>query len=95
MIERHVSFSVRPGRTTDFEQFFNEQYRPPCLAMPGLVECLLLRESTESTHYQIVFRWDTAESAAAWRTSAVHEALQPALEALHEGMSIVAYERVA
>ena len=95
MIERHVSFKVRPDRTADFERFFSEDYRPPCLEMPGLIECLLLRESAEPTSYQMVFRWRAADDAAEWRTSAVHQALQPALEALHEGMSIVAYEQVA
>jgi heme-degrading monooxygenase HmoA len=95
MIERHVSFKVRPDRTADFERFFSDQYRPPCLAMAGLIECVLLRESAESTHYQMVFRWRGADDAAAWRTSSDHQALQPALEALHEGMSIVAYEQVA
>jgi heme-degrading monooxygenase HmoA len=95
MIERHVSFNVRADRTADFERFFAERYRPPCMAMPGLIECMLLRESAESSHYQMVFRWETAEDAARWRTSDVHQSLQPALEALHDGMSIVAYEQVA
>ncbi len=95
MIERHVSFSVLPDKTDDFERFFVELYRPPVLEMPGLVECRLLREAERSDRYQMVFRWETAEHAVAWRVSEVHQALQPTLNALHSGMEIVAYTHVA
>ena len=95
MIERHVSFEVPADKATDFERFFLDEYRPPVVEMPGLIECSLLRESDAVTHYQIVFRWETADNAAAWRTSPVHEGLQPALNALHTGMTIVAYSKVA
>lgn len=93
MIERHITFAVHPDRTADFERFFGDDYRPPVLAMPGLVESYLLRELDDPTRYQMVFRWGTADQAAAWRTSEVHQGLQPALDALHSGMDIVAYER--
>ena len=43
----------------------------------------------------MVFRWEEAEQAVAWRVSEVHQALQPALNALHAGMEIVAYTKVA
>jgi heme-degrading monooxygenase HmoA len=94
MIERHVSFDVLPDRTEAFERFFAEAYRPPVLAMPGLIECVLLRETERPERYQIVFRWETAEHAVAWRTSEVHQGLQPALEQLHQGMEITAYSLV-
>jgi quinol monooxygenase YgiN len=95
MIERHVSFQVHPDRTADFERFFTESYRPPVLEMPGCIECGLLRETEHPERYQMVFRWESAEGAVAWRTSPVHQALQPALNELHEGMEIIAYARVA
>jgi heme-degrading monooxygenase HmoA len=95
MIERHVSFAVLADKTADFERFFAEQYRPPVLAMRGLIECVLLREAERADRYQMVFRWETAEDAVAWRTSPVHQALQPALNDLHAGMEIVAYTKVA
>lgn len=95
MIERHISFAVLPERTADFERFFVEQYRPPVLELPGLIECSLLREAEHADRYQMVFRWETAEHAAAWRTNPVHQALQPALNELHTGMEIVAYAKVA
>jgi heme-degrading monooxygenase HmoA len=94
MIERHVTFDVQPGKAAEFERFFAERYRPPALVMPGLIECGLLRESDNPLRYQMVFRWESAEQAAAWRTSPVHQALQPDLNALHGGMTIVAYSRV-
>lgn len=95
MIERHITFSVHPDRTVDFERFFTDRYRPPVLDMPGLIECSLLREAEHADRYQMVFRWQTAEHAAAWRTSEVHQELQPGLNELHAGMEIVAYTRVA
>jgi len=95
MIERHVSYAVLPDRTADFEQFFRERYRPPVLDLPGLIECGLLREAERPERYQIVFRWETADQAAAWRTSPIHQGLQPELNELHEGMEIIAYTRIA
>ncbi len=95
MIERHVSFDVLPESTGQFERFFSEQYLPAVREMPGLIECLLLREADNPQHYQMVFRWQSAEAAAAWRTSATHQALQPGLNALHGGLAIVAYSSVA
>ena len=94
MIERHITFAVHPDRTADFERFFAEAYRPPVLEMPGLVECSLLRQADAPTTYQMVFRWEEAEQAIAWRVSEVHQALQPELSSLHAGMEIVAYERL-
>ena len=95
MIERHITFEVHPGRTADFERFFAESYRPPVLEMPGLIECSLLREADSPTRYQMVFRWEEPDNAVAWRVSEVHQGLQPGLNALHAGMVIVAYAKVA
>jgi len=95
MIERHISFAVPPDKAAEFERFFVEDYRPPVLEMPGLIECSLLREAQDADRYQMVFRWETAENAVAWRVSDAHVALQPALGALHSGMEIIAYVKVA
>jgi heme-degrading monooxygenase HmoA len=95
VIERHITFSVHPDRTADFERYFSEAYRPPVLEMPGLIECSLLRESENPARYQMVFRWETPDNAVAWRVSETHVALQPALNELHGGMEIVAYTKVA
>lgn len=95
MIERHVSYEVPADKAADFERFFVAQYRPAVMDMPGLLECIMLREADEPTHYQMIFRWETAENAAAWRTSLIHQELQPGLGALHNGLTIVAYDKVA
>jgi heme-degrading monooxygenase HmoA len=95
VIERHISFDVNEGLGAAFERFFAEDYRPPVLVMAGLIECSLLREADSATRYQMVFRWETPENAVAWRVSEVHQGLQPALNALHGGMQITAYEKVA
>ena len=95
MIERHITFSVHPDMTAEFERFFRDEYRPPVLSMPGLIECSLLREAEHADRYQMVFRWESPDNAVAWRVSEVHQALQPALNGLHAGMEIIAYTKVA
>ena len=55
----------------------------------------LLREAERPTRYQMVLRWADGESAAGWRTSEVHQALQPALTALFSDNEIQAYEVIA
>jgi antibiotic biosynthesis monooxygenase (ABM) superfamily enzyme len=92
MIERHITFNVHPERTDDFERFFLDQYRPAMAASPGFVGAHLLREAESQTRYQMVLRFDDGQSAAGWRTSAVHTALQPALRALFADNEIQAYE---
>jgi len=95
MIERHITFNVHPDKTQEFERFFAQDYRPPVTLVPGFVACDLLREIERPDRYQMVFRWEQADAAVAWRTSDVHQALQPALTALVSSMEIVAYTTVA
>ena len=95
MIERHIDVLILPENRDAFERFFVERYRPAAATLPGYVACVLLRESERPERYEMVFRWETADAAKDWRTSAVHEDLQPALKTLHRGMTITAYETVA
>jgi heme-degrading monooxygenase HmoA len=95
MIERHIDVEIPSHNRAAFERFFVERYRPAAASLPGYVACVLLRESERPERYQMVFRWETADEAKAWRTSAVHERLQPELTALHAGMTITAYEMVS
>ena len=95
MIERHITFSVHPDQTAEFERFFAEstgRRSSPCPASSSARSCA--RPSTPTAT-----RWSSAgrrpSSAVAWRMSEVHQALQPALNALHSGMEIVAYSKVA
>jgi len=94
VIERHITFSVHPDKTAAFEKFITREYAPAMAASSGFVKVELLREADSPTRYQLVFRFEDAASAAAWRTSEVHGALQPGLKALHEGMEITGYEVV-
>ncbi len=95
MIERHITFNVHPGRIEAFERFFGERYGPTMAKAPGFVRVELLREVDSATRYQMSFRFEDGESAAGWRTSEVHQALQPDLAALHGGTEIQGYEVVA
>ena len=91
MIERHITFNVHPDRTEAFERFLAEQYGPTMAKAPGFVRIELLREVDSGTRYQMSFRFQDADSAAAWRTSQVHQALQPALAALVDGSEVQGY----
>jgi len=92
MIERHITFNVHPGMNADFERFFAERYRPAMSAAPGFVRVELLREVESQTRYQMMLRFQDAETAAGWRTSPVHQALQPALAALFSTNEIQGYD---
>jgi antibiotic biosynthesis monooxygenase (ABM) superfamily enzyme len=92
MIERHITFTVLPEKATAFEQFIANEYAPTMAKAPGFVKIDLLREADSTTRYQMVFRFVDAASAAAWRTSEVHIALQPALKELNTDMQIQGYE---
>ena len=94
MIERHITYTVSPDKTAEFERFMAQEYRPPAMTMAGIIECSLLREAEHPDRYQMVFRWEKGEDAVAWRTSEAHRALQPTLEALNSGMEIVAYTKL-
>ena len=95
MIERHITFNVHPDRTADFEAFITGEYAPAMAASPGFIRIDLLREAEDPTRYQLAFRFVDAETAAGWRTSEVHQALQPRLTALFSTNEIVGYLVVA
>ena len=95
MIERHIPFRVGEDQGADFERFFAEQYRPAALEMPGLLSIALLRLQDRPSQYRMVFRWQDAPSAVAWRVSPVHEALQPRLRELAEMGEIHVFDVVA
>ncbi|MFI5226403.1 MAG: antibiotic biosynthesis monooxygenase family protein [Candidatus Limnocylindrales bacterium] len=95
MIERHITFNVHSGQTAAFERFFGETYRPAMTASPGFVRAELLREADSPTRYQMVLRFADAEAAAGWRTSPVHQSLQPELVALYADNEIGTYAVIA
>lgn len=95
MIERHVTFQVISGKEQAFEHYFVSAYHPAMSGMPGFVRLDLLREVIRSDHYQMVIRFESEEQAAAWRNSAQHEALKPALKALYTESQVQVYEVVA
>jgi len=95
MIERHVTFNVYPDKTSEFEKLFVEEYRPAMSSMPGFIRVDLLREQNEPSRYQMVIRFDTAESAAAWRNSAAHQALKQKIQNLYQDSTLQVYEVIA
>jgi antibiotic biosynthesis monooxygenase (ABM) superfamily enzyme len=95
MIERHITFNVHPGRTADFERFFTERYATAMAQSPGFVRVDLLREADSLTRYQMSFRFDDLDASAGWRTSPVHQALQPDLTALFSTNEIQGYDVIA
>jgi antibiotic biosynthesis monooxygenase (ABM) superfamily enzyme len=95
MIERHVTFNVIPGKEKDFENLFKEQYSVAMSKQPGFVSVTLLKEHEKEAVYQMVIRFQSLETAAAWRDSADHKALSPKVKALYSGSYVQVYEVIA
>jgi heme-degrading monooxygenase HmoA len=92
MIERHITFNVLPDKTAMFERYFAETYRSKMSVSPGFIRADLLREADSSTRYQMVLRWQDTASATGWRTSPVHEALQPEWTSMYSDNEITVYD---
>ncbi len=92
MIERHVTFNVFPGKEKDFEALFKSEYSPAMAAQPGFVSVSLLKEHEKEAVYQMVIRFQSLETAAAWRDSADHKALSPKIKGLYKDSTVQVYE---
>jgi heme-degrading monooxygenase HmoA len=95
MIERHITFTVNPAQASDFERFFTDRYRPAMAASPGFVRVELLREAEDATKYQMVLRFQDLEASVGWRTSPLHQGLQPDLNGLVSSSVVQPYEVIA
>jgi heme-degrading monooxygenase HmoA len=95
MIERHVTFEVLNGMADAFENFFIEKYRPAMSSMAGFVRVELLRLQESPLTYKMLIRFDSLESAAAWRASAEHLALSPDLKTMYSSSQVQIYQVVA
>lgn len=95
MIERHVTFNVIPGKGKDFERLFKEEYSIAMSKQPGFVSVLLLKEHEKEATYQMAIRFQSLETAAAWRDSSDHKALSPKIKALYKENAVQVYEVIA
>jgi len=95
MIERHVTFNVIHGKEKDFEALFREAYGVAMSKQPGFVSVTLLKEHEKEAVYQMTIRFQSLETAAAWRDSADHKALSPKIKALYKESAVQVYEVIA
>jgi antibiotic biosynthesis monooxygenase (ABM) superfamily enzyme len=95
MIERHVTFFVILGKEKDFENLFKTEYGVAMSKQPGFVAVTLLKEHEKEAVYQMVIRFQSLETAAAWRDSGDHKALSPRIKGLYKESSVQVYEVVA
>jgi len=95
MIERHVTFNVILGKEKDFEKLFKEEYSVAMSKQPGFVSVTLLKEHEKEAVYQMVIRFQTLETAAAWRDSEDHKALSPRIKSLYSNSTVQVYEVIA
>jgi heme-degrading monooxygenase HmoA len=95
MIQRHVTFTVLPEKVADFEKLFVEEYRPAMASMKGFCAVELLRRAEQPLEYQMVIRFESAETAAAWRTSPEHEQLKPRLKLLYTASALQVFDVIA
>jgi antibiotic biosynthesis monooxygenase (ABM) superfamily enzyme len=59
---------------------------------PGFVSVALLKEHEKEAVYQMVIRFQTLETAAAWRDSEDHKALSPRIKSLYSNSTVQVYE---
>ena len=95
MIERHVTFNVIPGKEKNFENLFKEEYSIAMSKQPGFVLVTLLKEHEKGAVYQMAIRFQSLETAAAWRDSADHKSLSPRIKALYKESTVQVYEVIA
>lgn len=95
MIERHVTFNVIPGKEKEFETFFREEYSVAMSRQPGFVSVTILKEHEKDFVYQMVIRFQSLETAAAWRESEDHKDLSPRLKSLYTESSFQVYDVAA
>jgi antibiotic biosynthesis monooxygenase (ABM) superfamily enzyme len=95
MIERHVTFNVIPGKERDFEILFKNEYGVAMSKQPGFVSVSLLKEHEKEAIYQMVIRFQSFETAAAWRDSADHKSLSPKIKALYKESTVQVYEVIS
>jgi antibiotic biosynthesis monooxygenase (ABM) superfamily enzyme len=95
MIERHVIFNVIPGKEKDFENLFKEAYSVAMSKQPGFVSVTLLKEYEKEAIYQMAIRFQSLETAGAWRDSSDHKALSPKIKALYKESTVQVYEVIA
>ena len=95
MIERHVTFNVIPGKEKDFEALFKEGYGAAMSRQPGFVSVTLLKEHEKEAIYQMVIRFQSLETAAAWRDSEDHKALSPRIKAYYGASTVQVYDVIA
>ena len=95
MIERHVTFNVIPGKERGFEKLFKEEYSVAMSKQPGFVSVTLLKEHEKEAVYQMVIRFQSLETAAAWRDSSDHKALSPKIKALYKESTVQVYDVIA
>ncbi len=92
MIERHVTFNVISGKEKDFENLFKAEYSIAMARQPGFVSVTLLKEHEKEAVYQMVIRFQSLETAAAWRDSADHKALSPKIKSFYKDSTVQVYE---
>ena len=92
MIERHVTFNVISGKEMDFETLFKGEYSLAMARQRGFISVALLKEHEKEAVYQMVIRFQSLETAAAWRDSADHKALSPKIKALYKESTVQVYE---
>ncbi|MFN2119704.1 MAG: antibiotic biosynthesis monooxygenase family protein [Anaerolineales bacterium] len=95
MIQRHVTFAVLPDKAAEFEKLFADEYRPAMASMKGFCAVDLLRREDQPLEYQMVIRFESAETAAGWRNSPAHQELKPRLKSLYSQSTLEVFDVIA
>jgi heme-degrading monooxygenase HmoA len=95
MIERHVTFDVRPELTQQFKEFFVTEYKPAMSMSAGFCSVELLVDIDDQTKYKMVIAFDTLENSDLWRASKAHAVLSPILKSMYTSSQVLIYKVAA
>lgn len=94
MIERHVTFRFLPTKEQEIARFFEEEYRPAMAKTEGFLKAELLKDMDHAQDFMMVLRFESIASAAARRSSGLHQGLKPQLKSLYDGSELKVLETI-
>jgi heme-degrading monooxygenase HmoA len=95
VIERHVTFRIRPGKAEEFVSYFGSAYAPAMARQEGFCGAEIIRPDDLTDALVMVLRFASAEAAQAWRDSAAHKELSPTLKSLYQSSEVRVHEVLA
>ena len=96
-IERHVTFHVLPEDVAEFENFFEQEYRPAMEETDGFTKTELLKDTENPQDLKMVLRFESSDAAPACRHALINHriclSLIPSIMAASSCFSVFVFIR--